>query len=382
MRLREQWNTRPWPRILLAFGLNAVFLAVLLKGFAVMWETNDDLFISKFFDGQLRTKTAYAPFINITLGFALKSLYSLLGDGFNWYSAAQYLLLYLSFSAITWVLLRRYRLFPALVMTAVLLFAFGTDAYLSMNFSKPAAAGTVGGMALMLQALRNDTGRTQKTPLVLGLLLALAGYVWRFEEFGVCALLMACGCLSALFAVGAEKREKPLGERAGAFLRLIAPFALLAALAAGLMAVDVLAWRRPEAGDYMEFNNTRSLFLDFQTPDYAQMPEVYDSVGMDENFVYLMQKWSFYDTERFNQENLETLIAARDSLIPRRTPGECLGVFPEQVPDGLHPGSPLHGLRADARALACLREAPRRNLGGPRLHGRALRPYLPCHDLV
>ena len=343
MKLREQWNIRAWPRILLAFLLNGAFLAVLLRCFSVMWETNDDLFISKFFDGQLSAKTMYAPFINITLGWLMKTVYSLCGDGFNWYSAAQYLLLYLGFTAITWVLLRRYRLGPALAMTAVILFAFGTDSYLSMNFSKPAAAGTVGGMALMLQALRNDTGHTQKTPLALGILLALCGYVWRFEEFGVCALLTACACLAVLFSIRAENRALSLGERIKKYLRALAPFMLLAVLAAGLFAVDLLAWRRPEAGGFMDFNNTRSLYLDFQTPDYAQMPEVYDSVGMDENFVHMMKDWSFYDTERFNQENLETLIAARDEQIPRRTPGECLGVFLNKCLMGFTQDRPFAG---------------------------------------
>ena len=327
MSLKEQWNQKAWPRVLLALGLNAVFLSVMLRFFAPMWETNDDLFISKFFDGQMAHKTMYAPFINICLGFLMKAVYSLLGDGFNWYSAAQYLLLYLGFSAVTWVLLRRYRLGPALVMTAVLLGAFGTDCYLSMNFSKPAAVGTVGGMALMLHAVRNGRGRRQRTPLILGFVLALCGYVWRFEEFGVCALLMACGVLALLIERGAKNRRFPLGERVRQYLRLIAPFTLLAVCAAGLFVLDYAVWQRPEAGGFWTFNNTRSSFIDFQTPEYSEMPEVYDSVGMDENFVYMMKKWSFYDTERFNQKNLETLIAARDELIPRRTPGECLGVF-------------------------------------------------------
>ena len=327
MTLKEQWNQKAWPRILLAFLLNAAFLSVMLRFYAPMWETNDDLFISKFFDGQMAHKSMYAPFINICLGFLMKAVYTTLGDGFNWYSCAQYLLLYLGFTALTWVLLRRCRLGPALVMTAVLLGAFGTDCYLSMNFSKPAALGTVGGMALMLQSMRNGSGRTQKTPLVLGFLLALCGYVWRFEEFGVCAVLMACGVLAVLFEIGAENRSISPGGRMKKYLACIAPFALLAVCAAGLFVFDLSVWKRPEAGGFMDFNNTRSNFIDFQTPEYLQMPEVYDSVGMDENFVYMMKQWSFYDTERFNRENLETLIAARDSLIPRRTPGECLGVF-------------------------------------------------------
>lgn len=343
MTLREQWNNRAWPRILLAFALNAAFLACMLVCFAPVWETNDDLFISKFFDGQLREKTAFVPFVNICLGLAMKTVYTLLGDGFNWYAAAQYLLLYLSFTAITWTLLRRYALGPALVMTAVLLGAFGTDCCLSMNFSKPAALGTVGGMCLMLQALSGETGRVQKTPLVLGLLLALSGYVWRFEEFGVCALLMAAGGITLLFDRGAALRGERFGVRLRAYLRVAAPFALLAALAVGLFAADLLAWRRPEAGGFMDFNNTRSSFIDFQTPDYAQMPEVYDSVGMDENFVYLMKKWNFYDTEKFTMEHLQTLIRARDELVPRRTPGECLGVFLNECLKGFPQDRPFAG---------------------------------------
>ena len=146
MRLTDVWEKRGWPRVALALAINLTFLAVMLTAFAPMWETNDDLLISKFFDGQMARKTIYAPFINITLGVWFKFLYTALGDGFNWYSACQYLVLLGGFTAITWVLLRRFRLFPALALTAVLLGAFGTDCYLSMNFSKPAALGTVGGM--------------------------------------------------------------------------------------------------------------------------------------------------------------------------------------------------------------------------------------------
>ena len=342
MKLREQWNTGTWPRVLLAFAVNAAFLLVMLTCFAPMWETNDDLFISKFVDGQLSRKTAYVPFINICLGWLLKTVYSVLGDGFNWYSAAQYLLLFLGFTAITWTLLRSYRPGPALVMTAVLLFAFGTDCYLSMNFSKPAALGTVGGMCLMLEAMRGG-GRTKKAPLALGMILALAGYVWRFEEFGVCAMLTAAGCLALLFERGAKNRAFPLGERLRQYLRVIAPFVLLAILAAGLFAVDLIVWRRPEADGFREFNDTRSLFLDFQTPDYAQMPEAYDAAGMDENFVYMMKKWSFYDKEKFNMENLRALIAARDELVARRTPGECLGVFLNECLMGFTRDRPFWG---------------------------------------
>ncbi|MBR6353580.1 MAG: hypothetical protein IKS25_05575, partial [Oscillospiraceae bacterium] len=94
-------------RVLLALGINLLFLAAMLSLFAPMWETNDDLFMSKFVDGQLSHKTIYVPYINILLGAVLKGLYAAFGNGFNWYSLCQYLAIFLGFTAITWVLLRR-----------------------------------------------------------------------------------------------------------------------------------------------------------------------------------------------------------------------------------------------------------------------------------
>ena len=40
-----------------------------------------------------------------------------------------------------------------------------------------------------------------------------------------------------------------------------------------------------------------------------------------------MQKWSFYDTEKFTKESMDKLISVRDDFVPRKSIGECLGVF-------------------------------------------------------
>ena len=200
MSLRRAWDERAWPRILAAVLINVLFLALLLTAFAPMWETNDDLLMSKFVDGQLSRKTAYVPYIHIFLGMLLKGLYTVFGDGFNWYSACQYLALLLGFTAVTWSLLRRFRLLPALVMTAVILGAFGTDCYLSMNFSKAGGVGAVGGMCLLLTLL--ERAEKPRVPvLILGVLIALTGLLWRWEEFGICAVLTAAVCLRDLIGL-------------------------------------------------------------------------------------------------------------------------------------------------------------------------------------
>ena len=194
MRLKEAWQTRGWVKLAAAVIINAVFLALMLTCFAPVYETNDDLFLSKFVDGQLSHRTIWMPYVNIVLACLIKVLYGAFGTGFPWYSFCEYLVMFCGFTAITWVLLRRFRPAPALVMTAVLLGAFGTDCYLSLNFSKPGAIGTASGMFLMLYAMRNETGRVMKLPLWLGFALGLCGLAWRYESFGVCALMMTGGC--------------------------------------------------------------------------------------------------------------------------------------------------------------------------------------------
>ena len=327
MKMRQCWENRAWPRVVLAFAINLVFLAGTLTLLEIMWETNDDLFMSKFVDGQLSQKTVYVPYVHIFLGMLLKALYSLFGDGFNWYSLCQYLALYLGFTALTWTLLRRFKLFPALVMTAVILGAFAVDCYQSMNFSKAGAVGVVGGMSLMLTAMERCEGREKKHLLMLGALLALTSLLWRWEEFCLCAVLMASVCLRDLLGLLRENRSLAARERLLGLWRYLRPFAALAGAAAILFGIFQLAWNLPGIAAYKRFDDTRSVLIDFEIPDYAQIPEVYDELEMDENFVYLMKNWSFYDTEKFTQENMERLIEARSTLVHRKTPGEVLGVF-------------------------------------------------------
>ena len=327
MSLKNTWQQKSWPKILAAFVINALFLALMLTCFAPRFETNDDVLMSKFVDGQFSVKTAYVPFINICLGAFLKLLYTIGGDGFNWYSFVQYTALFLGFTAITWVLLRRFKLFPALVMTALILGAVGTDAYLSMNFSKPAAVATVGGMALIAYGMRNESGRVKKLSVILGVALGLFGYVWRFEEFGICALIMAGVCAVPMLEALFENPGLKIRARFSAMLRYLLPFMTLAAMAVGLLLINSWAWNRPHIAEYTEFDMTRSLLIDFYIPDYDEMPEVYDQLEMDENFVYMMQKWSFYDTEKFTKESMDKLISVRDDFVPRKSIGECLGVF-------------------------------------------------------
>lgn len=327
MSIQDRLFSKKGSRLALALLINIAFLTVMLTCFAPIYETNDDVLMSKFVDGQLSQKTAFVPFINITLGWVLKMLYTVGGDGFNWYSASQYLALCLSFSTITWILLRKFRLGPALCMTAAILMTFGADCYLSMNFSKPSVAATVAGLGLMLYALDNESGRTLRLPLVIGMILGLVGYVWRIETFFISAAIMAGIGVYRLIVIAKDRSIVGIRRKTVQMLRYFAPFAVLLLLVAVLLGMDVLLRLSPDIADYSKFDFQRSLLIDYDIPDYEQMPEVYDELNIDENFIYLMQKWSFYDTELFTLDNINAMIDGRAEYVSNKSLGECLGIF-------------------------------------------------------
>ena len=120
-KCREQWHKNGRLRLLAALLVNAGLLLVLLCCFTPRFETNDDVLMSKFVDGQMAEKSGYIPFINIVLGYFLKLVYTIGGEGLNWYSISMYSLMLAAFTAMTWVLLMRFRPLGAWSMAAVLL---------------------------------------------------------------------------------------------------------------------------------------------------------------------------------------------------------------------------------------------------------------------
>ena len=81
MRLKEAGQTNGWVKLAAAVIINAVFLAFTLTCFAPVYETNDDLFLSKFVDGQLSHRTIWMPYVNIVLACLIKVLYGAFGTG-------------------------------------------------------------------------------------------------------------------------------------------------------------------------------------------------------------------------------------------------------------------------------------------------------------
>ena len=205
MKLKARWDSGGALKLLCAILINAVFLAGLLIFIAPAFESNDDLTLAAFADGQMAVKIAHIPYINYVVGLLLKGVYLVLGESVAWHTVGQYLLLFAGFTAVTWALFQRLRFWQGALVSLVMLLFFGVDTYTIISYTKTAAVAAVGGIALMLCAMESLPKGRRTVALVLGTVLALFGAMLRFIEFLPCAALMAALALHHVLGLLGEK---------------------------------------------------------------------------------------------------------------------------------------------------------------------------------
>lgn len=186
----------------------------------------------------------------------------------------------------------------------------------------------------MLYAGEKSQGKAG--PMVLGFVMAVLGYLWRFEEFfGVAALLAPVG-LTAMMGILEKSKGELLKLRMRKTFAYARPFLLLLVMVLLLFGFDRFMWTRGDYAYFTRYNDTRSMLVDYgELPDYEQMQEVYDALDMDENAVYFLKNWSFYDTEKFSLEQIEAVLEARNGQTAHKSAGECLGTFLDEAVPGL-----------------------------------------------
>ena len=339
MKLKTDWVKSDRAKLLFAIGLNLAFLLVLLLCFEVRFEENDDLTVQKFLDGQTAVKTPFVVYINYFLAKLLIVLYNVSGNELPVFALLQYAMLFVSFTAVSCLLFKRLNLLAATAGSLALLCFFGADSYLTMTYTKTAGIAAVGGVSLMLLAMEETGGVKKWLPLLLGAVTLLLSLMLRDKEFLACAALMGplgLGCL--LRHVQAAE-----GNRLRAGLRFAAPFLLTLALAAGFYAANEWIWDHSAYYDYKVYNEARSIHGDYGVPNYEELPELYDALGIDQNTIDMS---GFYDTKIWTTETLNAIIEARDAQRVPPSPGECLGTFLNSCLPGFFIQRHIYGLLA------------------------------------
>ena len=328
-RISNKWNESRLLRLFAAALLNAAVLGFILLIVNVGYESNDDLTLAAFVDGQMANPDAHIPYINYVFACMLKLVYDVLGRGVAWFAIGQYMFIFLSFSAVSFVLFERLRFWQGAVISIIMLLFFGVDAYTIISYTKTAGVCAVGGMMLLVHGMESLQGKWRIGTSAFGILLCAVGFMLRPMEFLPCFGIMAVLCLrwfyGLLFAEKGSLREKLISTA-----RFAAPFVIVVGLCGGLYAADEAAWSKEPYSFYHDFDESRVACVDFGRPAYAEMQAGYESLGLSESAVALFLDSSYFDTELFTAENLDAISAMRAEFKSNPSIGECLGIFLDQ----------------------------------------------------
>lgn len=309
MRNLSLWITKNKNKAWFALGLNLIVLLGIFILMMPFYETNDDLTICEFIDGSYGAADAHLIFQNYLLGVILKFLYTLPGS-LPWYALFQYLILWLSFSAVTYVVMQKFRASSGLAVMAVVWIYFAYEGYVKMQFSKVSGIAACAGLFLLLYAVTKE--RLSPPLLIGGWLLGCFGVMYRFDEFLVCgALMTGIGVFLLL-----ELKNYPKGKGLKKLGAYVAVFGTMLVLAIGLKVFDNAMYSSDLWQYYDRYNDVRCELQDYGFPDYWANEEVFNRLGIDKDAYQLFSRWNINDPENFTADIMEqiTPLQSRNEL--------------------------------------------------------------------
>lgn len=318
-----------------AVGLNLVYLASILLFCDIKYEVSDDFVMSTIISGAYGN--GYNPhlmFINVIWGYLLLPFYYLL-PGISWYLIAQLLVIFLSFTVISYMLLERLERPVAFLFIIVLLTVFADDAYILVQFTKTAMIAVMGGGIVFLWVLFHEKFR----PLLIGAgLLCLAGTLIRFTTIYIAGGFFLIVLVVEFWRLIKEKKWRK-------FIQTVIAGTILIVLAVGMKAADTYIYSQDEEyAFYREYDAARASVTDASDYGYWAYEEELKKIGISENDYCMMRSWNFADNDIFSAEVLEKTGQIIDSYKKE------LGISKESILENFQ----VRGIVAYPVCLACL----------------------------
>ena len=353
-----------------ALLLNAFCAALLFILFVPYFETNDDTLIASMVNGVKIISDPHLVYQNVLLGRIYIFLYKLT-DRLPWYTLIQMAVLFASYTAVSWVLIRKNGLLWGCVTATPLVLFFGYESYVIIQYTRTAGIAAASAMVLLFHAAgeqdgygsadvpaagdaarehdggaaasieshaareqdggaaSQNRGHRQLPAIIAGILLGLIASWYRFPQFLPCALLTTgiglWQILDIAEAATGHRKHGSLNYDTGRhtsstearpalsrLLRLFLPFLVLGVLVIGTYAIDRLSYRDGVWKEYMSFNDDRTQLYDYGFPSYDNNAGLYEELGISaDTFKLYRNGWNFADPDRFTEEVMEKLIAAK-----------------------------------------------------------------------
>lgn len=310
-------------KISVALISNLLILGAMAAFMRPSFETNDDIVFAELGSGLRGVKDAHLVFQNYGLGMIYRLLYGVTGR-LPWYTIVQYMILFVSFTVVTYVLISRLGEISGLCLFVILACGFGYEGYIHLQFTKTAGIAAA-AVFLLLHLLEQE--KYSWWGIAGGILLAVIAYMYREDQFWASCGLMAGAGLLFLFDLR-KYRNKKL-RRLGI---CVLTFVVLLLSVFGVDRWDSSKYRSAEWEEYQEFNQLRSELLDYGFPDYDSNQEIYEDLGISREAYELYKSWNFNDTEKFDTEVMKKLVDLKQKRpLTIRTVTAFLRRFPSDL---------------------------------------------------
>ena len=296
--------------LIYSFAINLFFLALCLVFGDVKFGAIDDYFMAARLTGALGTD--YNPhliFVNALYGYTLLPLYHLFPK-IGWYYIGEMFSVFLSFTVIGYVLLRRCGERWGAILAALFTALFASDFYLVLQFTQCASILSAAGMLLFAYGvisrknvqdsigaspLQNDIrGKIWETiPFVLGVVLMLWGSVMRWQAF---LMGMPFFCLGLLFILRQCWQVR---------FRVVLGIAVLLVSAFAVHHWDQNIYKAPEYQEYVRFQGPRIALGDVGNYNKNAVFEDAEELGLSGKDFHMLTEWIFYDTESFSADSVK-----------------------------------------------------------------------------
>lgn len=294
----------PFKRAFLySVAINLFFLALCLVFGDIKFGAIDDYFMAAVLTGAHGTD--YNPhllFVNAIYGYALLPLYHLFPK-IGWYYIGEMTAVFVSFTAVGYVLLRRcgerWGLLLAMLFTAM----FASDFYLVIQFTQCASILSAAGMLLFgygvmdcraPKGARNDVWKY--VPFVLGIILMLWGSVMRWQAF-----LMGM----PFFGVGLLFNLKQCWKFRW---MTVAGLAVMFAGAYAMHHFDASLYKNAEYAPYVDIQGPRAALGDGSNYNQNAVYEDIEEMGKSGVDYHMLTEWTFYDTETFAVDSMQAIV--------------------------------------------------------------------------
>ena len=291
----------PFKRAFLySVAINLFFLALCLFFGDIKFGAIDDYFMAAVLTGAHGAD--YNPhllFVNAIYGYALLPLYHMFPK-VGWYYIGEVLAVFLSFTAIGYVLLRRCGVRWGLLLAMLFVAMFASDFYLVIQFTQCAFILSAAGMLLFAYGVADcyasKEAHNDVAPVVLGVLLLLWGSVMRWDAF---LMGMPFFCVGLLFNLKQCWKSRWI---------TVVGLAVMFAGAYAMHHFDASLYKNTEYAPYVEIQEPRAFLGEANYFDLNAVYEDLEELGKSGVDYHMLTEWVFYDTETFAVDSLRSFI--------------------------------------------------------------------------